>query len=55
MAPGPPVGQRRRRGITGGPIRAARAIVVGAKAVIRPKPIEPLTRFYLSHQPGHGR
>ena len=31
-----------------GPIRAARAIAVGAKAVIRPKPGEPPTRFYLS-------
>ena len=31
-----------------GPIRAARAIAVGAKAVIRPKPVEPPTRFYLS-------
>jgi hypothetical protein len=48
MAHGPPVGQRRQCGITGGLIRAARAIVVGAKAVIRPKPLEPPTRFYLS-------
>ena len=42
------LGQRRQCGITGGPIRAAGAIVVGAKAVIRPKPVEPLTRSYLS-------
>jgi hypothetical protein len=42
------LGQRRQCGITGGPIRAAEAIVVGAKAVIRPKPVEPLTGFYLS-------
>jgi hypothetical protein len=48
MALGPPVGQRRQCGITGGPIRAATAIVVGAKVVIRPKPLEPPTRFYLS-------
>jgi hypothetical protein len=46
MAHGPRVGQRRQCGITGGPIRAS--IVVGAKAVIRPKPVEPPTRFYLS-------
>jgi hypothetical protein len=48
MAHGPRVGQRRQSGITGGPIRAARAIVVGAKAIIRPNPVEPPTGFYLS-------
>ena len=48
MALGPPVGQRRQCGITGGPIRAARGILVGAKAVIRPKSVEPPTRLYLS-------
>ena len=48
MALGPPVGQRRHCCITGVPFRAVRAIVVGAKAVIRPKPVEPPTRFYLS-------
>jgi hypothetical protein len=48
MALEPAVGQRRQCGITSGPIRAARAILVGAKAVIRPKPVEPSTRFYLS-------
>ena len=31
-----------------GLIRAARAIVVGAEAVTRPKPVEQPTRFYLS-------
>jgi len=52
MAHRPPVGQRRQFGIAGAPIRAARTIVVGAKAVIRPKPVEPPTRFYLSIDPG---
>jgi hypothetical protein len=52
MALGLPVGQRRQCGITGGPIRAAKAILVGAKAVIRPKSVEPPTRFCLSINQG---
>ena len=55
MAHRPPVGQRRQLGIAGAPIRAARTIVVGAKAVIRPKPVEPPTRVLSLHRPGHGR
>ena len=52
MAHGLRVGQRWQCGMADGPIRAARAIVVGAKAVIRPKPVEPPTRFYLSNNRG---
>jgi len=34
--------------LSAGLIRAARAIVVGAKAVTRPKPVEQPTRFCIS-------